>query len=136
MNEANYQIEVSHMRGKVSRYDLEQIEDQITFEDRQNTIEMEMEDFNRSPNCYNNRKDILVVNKNELGNHRDVYDQYAKNIIEDKYLVNDYQWNVEVETNEDKNDDDDEKWTRTRKLTRTRQRNQARCSVPMMMMEE
>ncbi len=49
VNEANYKIEVSHMRGKVSRYDLEQIEDQITFEDRQNTIEMEMEDFNRSP---------------------------------------------------------------------------------------
>ncbi len=63
---------------------------------------MEMEDVNRSPNSYNNREEKLVVNKNELGNHRDVYDQYAKNIIEDKYLVNDYQWNVEVETNEDK----------------------------------
>ncbi len=87
VNEANYKIEVSHMRGQVSRYDLEQIEDQITFEDRQHTIEMEMEDFNRSPNSYNNRKDILVVDENEPGNGRDDFDQYAKNIIEDKYLV-------------------------------------------------
>ncbi len=130
VNEVYYKIEDSNFEEQVSRYDLEQIEDQIAFEDRQHTIEMEMEEFNRSPNSYNNIEEILVVDGNEPGNGRDDFDQYAKNIVEERYLVNDYQWNVKVERNEDKKTDDDKKLDKDEETNEdeTEETDQVQCT--------
>ncbi len=141
-NEANYQTEDTHNVEQISRYDVEldmcsqhcwnrQTEVQMTFEDLQHPVEMEV--FNRAPYSYNNREEESLGDKDEVANGEDDCGQYARNMDErmkDEKLFDDYERNVDKATNEDKKTDDDKEMNRDKDTNedKTEETNQDKCT--------